>query len=102
MARGFDVAVVGATGLVGQTMIRVLEERKFPVARLIPLASARSANATVQFRGETIPVQVADESSFEGVDIALFSAGNEVSKAFGPIAARAGAVVVDNSSYFRM
>src|SRR5437867_987987 len=102
MGRDFDVAVVGATGLVGQMMVRVLEERNFPVRRLVPLASQRSANATVTFRGETVPVQVASETSFDGVDVALFSAGNDVSKAFGPAAARAGAVVIDNSSYFRL
>lgn len=102
MARKYTVAVVGATGLVGQTMIAVLEERKFPVGSLRPLASARSANSTVVFHGQDIPVAEVQDSSFDGVDVALFSAGNDVSKRFAPVAARAGAVAIDNSSAFRM
>ncbi|HLH73485.1 MAG TPA: aspartate-semialdehyde dehydrogenase [Chloroflexota bacterium] len=102
MARDYTVAVVGATGLVGQTMITVLEERNFPVRSLRPLASARSASSTVTFRGQAIPVEEVSEGAFEGVDVALFSAGNDVSKQFGPVAARAGAVTIDNSSAFRM
>ncbi|HVB96312.1 MAG TPA: aspartate-semialdehyde dehydrogenase [Chloroflexota bacterium] len=102
MSRDYTVAVVGATGLVGQTMIAVLEERHFPVGSLRPLASARSANSTVMFRGKSILVEEVSDAAFEGVDVALFSAGNDVSKQFAPIAARAGAVAIDNSSAFRM
>ncbi len=100
--RRYTVAVVGATGAVGTEMIRILEERDFPVERLVPLASERSAGRTVKFRGEEVPVQVLDERSFKGVQIALFSAGGSVSERFAPIAARWGCVVVDNTSAFRM
>lgn len=96
------VAVVGATGLVGEEMIRALEERKFPVAKLVPLASERSAGKTVQFNGEPVDVVTLGRQSFQGVDVALFSAGGDVSKEYGPVAAAAGAVVIDNSSAFRM
>ncbi len=98
----YRVAVVGATGAVGAEMIEVLEARKFPVESLLPLASARSAGGTVSFRGEEIPVKVLSKDSFEGVDIALFSAGSDVSREFAPIAAKAGAVVIDNSAAWRM
>ena len=98
----YNVAVVGATGAVGRVMLSILEERKFPVATLLPLASARSAGQQVEFNGETITVQELKEDSFAGVDIALFSAGGSISQKFGPIAAKAGCVVIDNSSAFRM
>ncbi|MEO8324496.1 MAG: aspartate-semialdehyde dehydrogenase, partial [Nitrospirota bacterium] len=98
----YTVAVVGATGAVGTEMIQVLEERDFPVGELIPLASARSEGNEVTFRGQTLLVKVLEPNSFEGVDVALFSAGAGVSKEYGPIAVRAGAVVVDNSSAWRM
>jgi aspartate-semialdehyde dehydrogenase len=98
----FVVAVVGATGAVGVEMARCLEQRDFPVSELRLLASARSAGKTQRFRGELITVQELTESSFAGVDIALFSAGGGISKRFAPIAARAGAIVIDNSSAFRM
>lgn len=98
----YRVAVVGATGAVGAEMIEVLESRKFPVESLLPLASARSAGGTVSFHDEEIPVKVLSKDSFEGVDIALFSAGSEVSREFAPIAAKAGAVVIDNSAAWRM
>ncbi len=101
MPSSYNVAVVGATGLVGEVMIQVLEERNFPVARLFPLASERSAGRTVKFRNETIPVQVLDGFDFEQVQIALFSAGGSVSAEFAPKAASAGAVVIDNTSHFR-
>jgi aspartate-semialdehyde dehydrogenase len=100
--RRYNVAVVGATGAVGTQMMRILEERNFPVERLVPLASERSAGKSVKFKGEEIPVKVLDERSFEGVQIALFSAGGSVSERFAPIAARSGCVVVDNTSAFRM
>ncbi|MGH7254489.1 MAG: aspartate-semialdehyde dehydrogenase, partial [Nitrospirales bacterium] len=99
---GYTVAVVGATGAVGAEMIEVLEERKFPVDRLVPLASARSAGGIVSFHGAEIPIQVLTKESFQGVDVALFSAGSDVSKAYAPLAVQAGAVVIDNSSAWRM
>ena len=102
MGGTYRVAVVGVTGAVGQQMVACLEERNFPVARLVPLASERSLGKTVTFLGKEISVEVLNEDSFDGVEIALFSAGGGISKEFGPIAARAGAVVVDNSSAWRM
>jgi aspartate-semialdehyde dehydrogenase len=98
----YNVAVVGATGAVGNEMIKVLEERKFPVNELRLLASERSVGERLSFRGKEIPVQVLDENSFKGIDIALFSAGAGVSQRFAPIAWESGAVVVDNTSAFRM
>ncbi len=100
--REFNVAVVGATGAVGNQMIACLEERDFPIKNLILLASSRSEGKELEFRGRGIPVQVLSPESFRGIDIALFSAGASVSKEYGPMAAQAGAVVVDNSSAFRM
>jgi aspartate-semialdehyde dehydrogenase len=96
------VAVAGATGLVGDQMLRVLEQRNFPVKALKPLASERSKGRTITFRGEEIPVEVLGENSFKGVDIALFSAGGGTSLKYAPFAARDGCVVVDNSSAWRM
>jgi len=98
----YTVAVVGATGAVGSEMIEVLEERKFPVGELRPLASARSAGGTVSFNGRDLAVQELTKESFAGVDIALFSAGAEISREFATIAAKAGAVVIDNSAAWRM
>ena len=98
---GYVVAVLGATGLVGQTMISVLEERQFPVRTLIPLA-ATSGGRTVRFRGADVPVQQVQPGSFTGVDIALFSAGGAASLLYAPEAAARGCVVVDNSSAWRM
>jgi aspartate-semialdehyde dehydrogenase len=98
----YVVAVVGATGAVGTEMIEVLEERKFPVARLVPLASARSAGGTVTFAGNEVSIEVLTMDSFAGVDIALFSAGADISREFAPIAVKAGAVVIDNSAAWRM
>ena len=99
---GYVVAIVGATGAVGTEMIEVLEEREFPVSRLVPLASARSAGGTVTFQGNEVPIEVLTKDSFAGVDIALFSAGAELSREFSPIAVKAGAVVIDNSAAWRM
>jgi aspartate-semialdehyde dehydrogenase len=99
---GYRVAVVGATGAVGAEMIEVLEERKFPVETLLPLASARSAGETVLFQDQDITIEELTKDSFAGIDIALFSAGAEVSREYAPIAAKAGAVVIDNSSAWRM
>jgi len=96
------VAIVGATGAVGVELIRCLEERGFPLSELRLFASARSAGRTLTVRGQTLTVRELNEHSFSGVDIALFSAGASTSKRFAPIAVRAGATVVDNSSAFRM
>ena len=98
----FVVAVVGATGAVGREMLKTLEERRFPVKKLVALASKRSAGQVVKFAGNPITIEELGPSSFAGVDIALFSAGASVSREFGPIAAHAGAVVIDNSSAWRM
>lgn len=96
------VAIVGATGAVGEEMLLCLEQRNFPVGKLTLLASARSAGKKILFRGEEIVVQELTHDSFAGVEIALFSAGGGISLEFGPSAAKAGAVVIDNSSAFRM
>lgn len=101
MSTSFDIAVVGATGLVGSAMLSILAERDFPVGRLIPLASARSVGRSVNFRGKEIPVQVLDDFDFKDVTFALFSAGGSVSAAHAPRAAQAGAWVIDNTSQFR-
>jgi len=98
----YTVAVVGATGAVGEEMRDILAERDFPVGRLICLASERSEGKTVTFRDREVPVERLTERAFAGVDIALFSAGAERSRAFAPHAVTAGAVVIDNSSAFRM
>lgn len=98
----YNVAVVGATGAVGREMISVLESRRFPVEELRLLASEKSAGEKVGFAGTKIPVETLNEKSFAGCHIALFSAGGTVSQRFAPIAARAGCVVIDNSSTFRM
>lgn len=98
----FNVAVVGATGAVGQQIIALLEERNFPIAELRPLASGRSAGKTVRFKGQDVVIQEATPDSFAGIDYALFSAGGGVSKELAPHAVRHGAVVIDNTSAFRM
>ena len=98
----FNVAIAGATGAVGELLIQVLEERNFPVGEMRYLASSRSAGKTMQWKGEDVVVQELTEDSFDGIDIALFSAGGGRSKEFAPAAVKAGAVVVDNSSAFRM
>jgi aspartate-semialdehyde dehydrogenase len=96
------VAIVGATGAVGIEMIRTLERRNFPVGTLTLLASSRSVGKKLAFRGQEIAVTELTQDSFAGIDIALFSAGGSISRDFAPAAVRAGAVVVDNSSFFRM
>lgn len=98
----YTVAVAGATGLVGRTMMKVLEERNFPVGKFVPLASSRSVGKQVTFRGETYDVRELKPAEFEGVDIALFSAGATVSMDVAPVIAKKGTVVIDNSSAFRM
>lgn len=102
MSSNYRVAIVGATGAVGVEMLRVMERRKFPVASLRLLASPRSAGRTLEFNGQELTVEALKVNSFEGIDIALFSAGGGISKEFAPLAVRSGAVVVDNSSAFRM
>lgn len=99
---GVNVAVLGATGAVGQQMIATLEKRDLPIKKLTLLSSARSAGTRVLFKGEEIEVQEAKPESFEGIDIALFSAGGGVSKELAPEAVKRGAIVVDNTSAFRM
>src|SRR4051812_29569186 len=96
------IAVVGATGAVGVEMIKTLEKRNFPVGKLTLLASARSVGKTLPFRGSEVQIAELREDSFAGVDVALFSAGAGISKKFAAYAVQAGAVVVDNSSAFRM
>lgn len=98
----YNVAVVGATGLVGKEIISILEERNFPVGELKLLASERSAGTEIEFCQEQYKVEVLGEDSFEGIDIGLFSPGGAVSAKFAPVAARAGAIVIDNTSHFRM
>ncbi len=98
----YTVAVLGATGAVGQEMMHILEERNFPVGKLIPLASARSAGKTLKFRGEDVTIQEACDTAFEGVDIVLGAAENDIAEKFAPAIVKAGAVFVDNSSAFRL
>lgn len=99
---GYKVAVVGATGAVGTEMIKVLEERSFPVSELKLFASSRSAGKKLEFKGEQLPVYELTQNSFNGIEIALFSAGASRSREFAPYAILAGTVVIDNSSAFRM
>ena len=100
--KNYHVAVVGATGAVGNEMIRILEERQFPVGKLSLLASERSMGKELSFRGQPLPVGVLTENSFKGVEIGLFSPGGSVSEKYAPFAARAGCIVIDNTSVFRM
>jgi len=100
--KGTNVAIVGATGMVGQEFIRVLEQRSFPMTSVRLYASDRSHGRKMRIRGEELEVKETTPDSFKGIDIALFSAGADISKQFSPIAARTGAVVVDNSAAFRM
>lgn len=98
----YTVAVLGATGAVGQEMIKILQERDFPVGKLLPLASARSAGKTLKFRGEDVTIVEARDEAFAGVDIVLGAAENDIAKRFAPAIVKAGAVFVDNSSAFRL
>lgn len=101
MSRAFDVAVLGATGLVGQNMMEILEERDFPVNKLYPLASSRSAGGKVSFKGKDITVLDAETFDWSSVQLGFFSAGGSISEKYAPIAAEAGCVVIDNTSQFR-
>jgi len=98
----YTVAILGATGAVGREMMNILEERNFPVGKLIPLASARSAGKTLKFKGEDVTIGLACDEAFEGVDIVLGAAENDIAKKFAPAIVKAGAVFVDNSSAFRL
>ena len=102
MSKSYNVAVAGATGAVGIEMIKTLEKRNFPVANLKLLASARSAGKTLKFKGEDVVIEEMKSDSFKGVDIALFSAGSDISKQFRADVVKSGAVMIDNSSAFRM
>lgn len=98
----YNVAVVGATGLVGRTILKVLEERKFPIAQIYLFSSSRSAGRKINFSGNEIIIQELNNNSFEGVDLAFFSAGSQVSNVYAPIANNSGCIVIDNSSCWRM
>ena len=98
----YTVAILGATGAVGQEMLKILEERDFPVGKLVPLASARSAGKTLKFKGQDVTIQEAKDDAFEGVDIVLGAAENNIAERFAPAIVKAGAVFVDNSSAFRL
>jgi aspartate-semialdehyde dehydrogenase len=100
--KDYNIAVVGATGAVGAELLRVLERRSFPVANLRAIGSARSAGKSVRFRDKSIAVEELGKQSFEKIDIAFFSAGGDISRKYAPLARAAGAVVIDNSSVFRM
>ncbi|MGO9213740.1 MAG: aspartate-semialdehyde dehydrogenase, partial [Syntrophales bacterium] len=100
--KSYNVAVVGATGVVGNEMVSILEEREFPVRNLTLLASERSVGKKLKFRGKSVPVHVLNQKSFSGIDIGLFSAGGSISERFAPIAAASGCIVIDNTSAFRM
>src|SRR5690348_578237 len=102
MSSGQRIAVVGATGAVGQTTLKLLEERNFPVREIHLFASARSAGKRMPFKGESLAVRKLDAAAFKGIDIAFFSAGSEQSREFAPAAVKAGAIVIDKSSAFRM
>ena len=98
----YTVAILGATGAVGQEMLKILEERDFPVGKLVPLASARSAGKKLKFKGQEVTIQEARDQAFEGVDIVLGAAENDIAEKFAPAIVKAGAVFVDNSSAFRL
>ena len=102
MKKLYTVAVLGATGAVGQEMMNILEERNFPVGKLVPLASARSVGKTIKFRGEDVKIELACDEAFEGIDIVLGAAENDIAEKFAPAIVKAGAVFVDNSSAFRL
>ena len=102
--RKYSIAVVGATGAVGEEIFRVLEEMDFPVGSVLPLASARSVGKEIEFKGKSYPIVELSDTVFDEyeIDIAFFSAGGSISAHFAPLAAASGAVVIDNTSHFRM
>src|SRR6202140_4080559 len=101
-SKRLNVAVVGATGVVGQQMLKILAQRKFPVASITAFASERSVGAKVAFNGEQLTLRRLNETSFQGIDVAMFAAGADISLLYGPAAAEAGALVIDKSSAWRM
>jgi aspartate-semialdehyde dehydrogenase len=101
MSKQYDVCILGATGAVGEAMLSILEQRKFPVRNIYPLASSRSAGSTVSFKGEELTVIDVDDFDFSKAQIGLFSAGGSVSEKYAPLAAAAGCVVIDNTAHFR-
>src|SRR4030088_1388277 len=101
-SKQLNVAVVGATGMVGHEMLRVLAQRHFPSERIVALASERSKGMTVAFNGRSLKIEPLDEKAFKGIDVALFAASSDIALMFGPLAAEAGALVIDNSSAWRM
>ncbi len=101
MTKQYDIAILGATGVVGESLLSILAERSFPVGQIYPLASARSKGETITFKGQAIKVEDAAEFDFRKAQIAFFSAGASVSADYAPIAAKAGCVVIDNTSQFR-
>src|ERR1700686_1820530 len=101
-SKRLNVAVVGATGMVGQAMLSILAERKFPAANVKALASERSKGRTVPYNGSSITLEAIDEKAFKGIDVALFSASTDIALMYGPAAAEAGALVIDKSSAWRM
>jgi aspartate-semialdehyde dehydrogenase len=101
MSKQYDVCILGATGAVGEAMLSILEQRKFPVRNLYPLASSRSAGSTVQFNGKEMTVLDVEDFDFSKAQIGLFSAGGSVSEKYAPIAAAAGCIVIDNTAHFR-
>ncbi len=100
--KGYRVAVLGATGMVGKVMLKVLEERKFPISEIVPLASKRTAGTTIKFKGKNHRVLLAEPKAFDGIDIVLASAGASVSAELAPEAVKRGAIVIDNTSHYRM
>lgn len=102
MTQSYSVVILGATGAVGAELLQLLDERNFPLSKLKLLASARSAGQHIEFKGEALQVEEVTEASFSGTDLVLASAGGSISKEWAPKAVKAGAVVVDNSSAFRM
>ena len=102
MSKKYNVCVVGATGMVGKVMMKVLEEQDFPINKFLPLASERTAGQKVTFRGEEYTVEATTSEAFEGMEIGLFSAGGPISEKFAPEAVKRGCVVIDNTSHFRM
>src|ERR1700694_4051633 len=101
-SKRLNVAVVGATGMVGQEMLRVPAQRHFPSDRVIALASERSKGLTVSYNGDSLMVEPLDEKAFKGIDLALFAASGDIALMYGPVAAESGALVIDNSSAWRM
>ena len=100
--KNVNIGILGATGVVGQEMMKILEERNFPVASLRPIASARSAGSTVKFKGEDVTIVEANDNAFDGLDIVLGAAENDIAERFAPSIVKAGATFVDNSSAFRL